>query len=76
MKTSKFIKAKEASGLVVFVPPTVLWEDGIQTREQWLNAYFREECVTISRSGWVTLSKRHEVKFLIEENGRYREEIY
>lgn len=76
-KTSKFVRVvRDGQIVVVFVPATILWKDRSQTRDQWLNKYFGVGCLSVSRDTWLSLSKKHEVKFLIEENGKYREEEY
>jgi hypothetical protein len=76
-KTSKFIRViKDGKIVVVFVPATVLWKDRSQTRNQWLNEYFGVGCLSVARETWLSLSKKHDVKFLIEENNKYREEKY
>ena len=76
-KTCKFTRViKDNKIVVVFVPATVLWKDLSQTRNQWLNEYFGVGCLSVSRETWLSLSKKHDVKFLIEENSKYRVEKY
>ena len=79
MKSCPFIRVEnDETGLLsttIYVPPPSSVMGGM-ARRAWLIKYFKENVFIASRERWNDLQQNPQlqVKYLVEEDGRYREE--